>query len=77
MFCYGEERAGCFTLIVFLMGCDCVLWLFHMIPWVGLQCVIVVFPDHTHCLFIIGRHECILVYQLLVYDGVLVDNLNR
>ena len=21
-----------------------------MVPWVGLQCVIVVFPDHTHFL---------------------------
>ena len=28
-----------------------VLWLFIMVPWVGLQCVIVVFPDHTHLLF--------------------------
>ena len=25
-----------------------VLWLFLMVPWVGLQCVIVLFPDHTH-----------------------------
>ena len=24
-----------------------VLWLFPMMLWVGLQCVIVVFPDHT------------------------------
>ena len=24
------------------------LWLFLAVPWVGLQCVIVVFPDHTH-----------------------------
>ena len=22
------------------------------VPWVGLQCVIVVFPDHTHLLFV-------------------------
>ena len=28
-----------------------VLWLFLTMPWVGLQCVIVVFPDHTHLLF--------------------------
>ena len=28
-----------------------VLWLFLMVPWVGLQCVIVVFPDYTHLLF--------------------------
>ena len=25
-----------------------VLWLFITVPWVGLQSVIVVFPDHTH-----------------------------
>ena len=24
------------------------LWLFLTVPWVGLQCEIVVFPDHTH-----------------------------
>ena len=29
-----------------------VLWLFLTMPWVGLQCVIVVFPDHTYLLFI-------------------------
>ena len=39
-----------------LLSCRCivtinVLWLFLMVPWVGLQCVIVVFPDHTHLLF--------------------------
>ena len=28
-----------------------VLWLFLMVPWVGLQYVMVVFPDHTHLLF--------------------------
>ena len=28
-----------------------VLWLFFTVPWVGPQCVIVVFPDHTHLLF--------------------------
>ena len=28
-----------------------VLWLFLTVPLVGLQCVIVVFPDHTHLLF--------------------------
>ena len=29
-----------------------VLWLFHTVPWVGLQCVIVVFSDNTNLLFI-------------------------
>ena len=28
-----------------------VLWLFLTVPWVGLQCAIVVFPDHTHLPF--------------------------
>ena len=27
------------------------LWLFLRVPWVGLQYLIVVFPDHTHLLF--------------------------
>ena len=29
-----------------------VLWLFLTRSWVGRQCVIVVFPDHTHLLFV-------------------------
>ena len=28
-----------------------VLWLFLTVQWVGLQCVIVVFSDHTHLPF--------------------------
>ena len=28
-----------------------VLCLFFMVPLVGLQCMIVVFPDHTHLVF--------------------------
>ena len=28
-----------------------VVWLFFALPWVGLQFVIVVFPDHTHLLY--------------------------
>ena len=27
------------------------LWLFLAVPWVGLQYVIVIFPDHTNLLF--------------------------
>ena len=39
-----------------LLSCRCivtitVLWLFPTVPWVGLQYVIVVLPDHTHLLF--------------------------
>ena len=32
-----------------------VVWLFLAVPWVCLQFVIVVFPDHTHLLFILQR----------------------
>ena len=48
-----EERAGCFTLMIFLMYCDC--WCFMELPldWDGLRCVIVVFPDHNNVLFVI------------------------
>ena len=28
-----------------------VLLLFPMVPWAGMQCVIVIFPDHTHLIF--------------------------
>ena len=43
-----EERAGCFALIAFLSLVTVnVPLLFLTVPWVGLQCVIVVFPDHT------------------------------
>ena len=30
-----------------------VLWLFLTLLWVGLLCVIVVFPDHTNILFVL------------------------
>ena len=30
-----------------------VVWLFLVVPWVCLQFVIVVFPDHTHLLFLL------------------------
>ena len=30
-----------------------VVWLFLAVPWVCLQFVIVVFPDHTHLLFLL------------------------
>ena len=33
-----------------------VLWLFLAMPWVCLQFVTVVFPDHTHLLFTVYEH---------------------
>ena len=38
----------------------CVLWLFLTEAWVGLQCVIAVFPDHTHWLVAVKANEHIL-----------------
>ena len=35
-------------VVLLLLSSIYVLWLFLMVPWVGLQCVIKVFPDHTH-----------------------------
>ena len=40
-----------------------VMWLFLTLPWVGLQYVIVVFPDHTHLLF---SPFCIIEFIQLV-----------
>ena len=34
-----------------------VLWHFLIVPWVGLHCVIVVFPDHTHFLNIYCKFQ--------------------
>ena len=36
-----------------------VLWLLLTVPWVGLQCVIVVFSDHTHSLFALFSIEAL------------------
>ena len=44
-----------------------VLWLFLTVPWVGLQCAIVVFADHTHLLFGLKLH----LYFFAVYHGSL------
>ena len=46
-----RERAGCVAFIVLRMSCycKCSVTLPH-VTWVGLQCVIVVFPDHTFLL---------------------------
>ena len=36
---------GCLVTVNFV-------WLFLVVSWVGLRCVVVVFPDHIHLLFI-------------------------
>ena len=42
-------------IILLLLSFGCLVtvndpWLFLAVPWVGLQCVIVVFPNHAHIL---------------------------
>ena len=42
------------ALLLLSFGCIVtvnVLWLFPMVQRLGLQCVIVAFPNHTHLLF--------------------------
>ena len=44
---HREEKAGYFTLFVFKCLVNViVLWFFLIVPWVGLKCVSVLFPDH-------------------------------
>ena len=39
------------------------MWLLLTVPWAGLRCVIVVFPDHTYLLFILLRAHCFCWYR--------------
>ena len=56
---YGSTRTRELDALYLLyFGCRVivnVLWLFLTVTWVGLQFVIVVFPDHTHLLFQIEK----------------------
>ena len=68
-----EERTGCFAYTVIWMSCCLVavnvLWLFLTVPWVGLQCAIVVFPDHTHFL----SNSCLLSQRYSLMCGMLTN----
>ena len=45
-----------------------VLLLFLVVPWVGLQCVIVAFTDHTHLLFYRQKKYAILcIKRMFMY----------
>ena len=44
-------RAGCLTLIALCLMTFSFLWPFLTVLWVGLQCVIVILPDHPNLLF--------------------------
>ena len=64
LFCYALFFYSSFAIILkrkrtlvalLLLSYRCIatindIWLFPTVPWVGLQCVIVAFPDHTHLL---------------------------
>ena len=67
MFCYAllcvhssfaiilRRKRKLLALLLLFYRCSVtinVLWLFLMVPWVGLQYVTVVFSDQTHLLFI-------------------------
>ena len=50
----GEERAV--ALLSWSSWCLVIVaWLFLAVPWVCLQFVIVIFPDHTCLLFLIAN----------------------
>ena len=46
-----------------------VLWLFLAVPWVHLQFVIVVFPDHTH--YFIPRYEVYRGYIIFAFSVIM------
>ena len=58
-----EEERELVALLLLSYGCLVtlnVLRLFLTVLWVGLQCVIVIFPDHTHLLFCGPCLHCLL-----------------
>ena len=47
------------------------VWLFLTVPWVGLQFVIVVFPDYTHLLL------SLQIYQVLMQFYTQLDHQSK
>ena len=47
-----------------------VLWLFLMMPCTGLQCVNVVFPDHTYLLFNLQQQNPVIKQTATAAAGV-------
>ena len=46
-----RERAVCYFKSPMMLLSVCTLWLYRMVPWVGLKYVIAQFPGYTHLLF--------------------------
>ena len=67
-------KAGCFAIVVSQMYCFSKCSVALPQPWVGLQCVIVVFPDHTHLLFGETFHGHIFNVLICVCLSVQNDN---
>ena len=71
-----EKSAGCFTLFLLPVSCDCYfLWLFPMVPLIGLQCVIVLLPDHTRILFSAKIKQIQVFLPLGAYNKIQVKYL--
>ena len=49
-------------------------WLFLIVSWVGLQCVIVVFPDHTHLLCMLFSWCSIIPLNIFQLKGMAIIN---
>ena len=51
------------------------MWLFLAVPWVSLQFVIVVFPDHIHFLFLFGysylqrMSNMVISKKIIIFQG--------
>ena len=45
-----------------------VMWLFLTVPWVGLQYVIVVFPDHTHLLLTLIQDLSVIYHANKIFQ---------
>ena len=68
------EKRGLIALLLLSSWCIVpviVLWLFLMVPWVGLQCVIVVFSDYPHIPFSISL--CHKYFENIRYSSKCVE----
>ena len=75
-----KRKRKLFALLLLSYSCIVtinVLWLFLTLSWVGLHCVIVVFPDHTRLLFIVCLKVMsayfIVCFNKIKRDGILLS----
>ena len=54
-----------------------VLWLFITEPWVGLQCVMLVFPDHSHLPFLVKTKTQLYTCAALAKDLAKPNNQHK